>query len=94
MQLLRVGDDLPPVWQPLEVEIATDMRVKRRHGGGSDQQRRPVAFHQFAQGVESRREKFRREKLGFIEHDDAAGNAVQLAAPARSARKEGLEELY
>ncbi len=38
-------------------------------------------------------QEFRRQQLHLVQYDDALGDVVQLAAPARLAGVEGLEEL-
>ena len=53
---------------------------KRRLSGGAQQHGDAVVQHQQVQCIEDGLQKLRWQQLGFVEHDHAAGQAVQLAA--------------
>jgi hypothetical protein len=77
----------------VEAERAKRIATEGRLGGCRDHEARTVAPHQVAQGLESGLEQARRHGLRFVEHDDAPGQVVELAAARRPSCEQALEKL-
>ena len=90
-QRLRIGRQLARLGlQALEPLSFAECRL----GCGREKHRRAVAGHQLVKREQDRAEMARREKLGLVEHDDRAGEVVELAATRRLRGEERFEELH
>ena len=91
-----VGDDLAHILQAAQVLIGIEIRGagQRRLRGRTQQHRHAVVRHQQVEHVQNRLQECGRQLLRLVQHDDAAGDAVQLAAARGFGGKQRLEQLH
>ena len=85
-----VGDDLGG-GDKADFEVGTPF--ERGLGGGAEHDAGAVVGGEFLDGAQAGREEFEWERLGLVEDDDRAGDAVEFATARGAVGVERLEEL-